>query len=651
MFTYSRTFDVIVVGAGHAGIEAAFAASRLGCEVLVLTQNLDTIGHMSCNPAIGGLAKGHLVREIDAMGGEMARAIDETGIQFRRLNESRGPAVRATRAQADKARYRLRMKKALESAPNICVKQGTVASIYLQDGKASGVDTELGERFLAKAVILTTGTFLRGLMHFGQAKAEGGRAGDSVAKGLTKWFLEQGFPVMRMKTGTCPRLDQRSIDFSSLQPQPGDTPTPRFSFVYEEKTFTPPLPQISCWMTYTSERTHEIIKENLLKSAMYSGQIEGIGPRYCPSIEDKIVKFSDKERHHIFLEPEGLDTIEIYPNGLSTSLPIDVQIAFLRSIPGLEKVEIMRPGYAVEYDMVPPTELNPWQETKKIPRLFHAGQLNGTSGYEEAAAQGFMAGVNAARAAQEKEPVVLQRDQAYTAVMLDDLVTKGVDEPYRMFTSRAEWRLLLRDDNADLRLTPLAHSWGLISDARLKKVEEKNNAIEKARQQLRAQVFKPTPQMQAALEAREEAPLSRPCTAEEILRRPNVSYQFLRELGQTVGKDIPELSDDIAAAVEVDSKYEGYVARAQNAAKREKDTEKINIPQDFIYKGLGGLSREVTEKLERVSPRTLGQASRISGITPAAISILAVHVKAFRSKTQQENPSDPKQPINEAGAK
>jgi tRNA uridine 5-carboxymethylaminomethyl modification enzyme len=632
MFTYPKPFDVIVVGAGHAGIEAAFAASRLGCQVLVLTQNLDTIGHMSCNPAIGGLAKGHIVREIDALGGEMARCIDETGIQFRRLNESRGPAVRATRAQADKARYRLRMKQALESAPNVSVKQGTVASLVTEGDSIAGVDTELGERFIAKSVILTTGTFLRGLMHFGQAKAEGGRAGDSVAKGLTRWFVDHGFPIKRMKTGTCPRLDRRTIDLTHLEAQPGDNPTPRFSFVYDNQPFVPALQQISCWMTYTSQKTHDVIKENLHKSAMYSGEIEGIGPRYCPSIEDKIVKFNDKDRHHIFLEPEGLDTLEIYPNGLSTSLPIDVQILFLRSIPGLENVEIMRPGYAVEYDMVPPTELQPWLETKRFKGLFHAGQLNGTSGYEEAAGQGFMAGVNAARRAKEKEFVTLSRDQAYLAVMIDDLVTKGVDEPYRMFTSRAEWRLLLRDDNADLRLSSLAHQWGLLSDERMKKVEEKAEAIEKTRQHLRAQMFNPTPLVQEALAAQQEAVLVKPASAEEILRRPNVSYTMLRAIGTATGKEIPWVSEDVAAAVEVDAKYEGYIQRAQNAAKKDKDIEKVNIPEGFAFRGLGGLSREVIEKLERVSPKTLGQASRISGVTPAAISILAIHIKAHKKQ-------------------
>jgi tRNA uridine 5-carboxymethylaminomethyl modification enzyme len=632
MFTYSKQFDVIVVGAGHGGIEAAFAASRLGCQVLVLTQNLDTIGHMSCNPAIGGLAKGHMVREIDALGGEMARCIDETGIQFRRLNDSRGPAVRATRAQADKAKYRLRMKAALESALGVSVKQGTVASLFVEGDRVVGVDTELGERFLGKSVILTTGTFLRGLMHFGQAKAEGGRSGDSVAKGLSKWFIEKGFPIKRMKTGTCPRLDKRTIDFTHLEPQPGDTPTPRFSFTYDDREFVPALAQVDCWMTYTSTRTHEIIQENLHKSAMYSGEIEGIGPRYCPSIEDKVVKFKDKERHQIFLEPEGLDTLEIYPNGLSTSLPIDVQIQFLRSIPGLKNAEIMRPGYAVEYDMVPPTELTPWLETKRMKGLFHAGQLNGTSGYEEAAGQGMLAGINAARLSQGKDPVILQRDQAYLAVMIDDLVTKGVDEPYRMFTSRAEWRLLLRDDNADLRLSSLAHGWGLLSEERLKLVEAKGEAIEKARQQLRSQVFKPNPQTQKVLEDHNEAILTKPQTAEEILRRPNVSYAMLRQMGDTLGKEIPKLSDDLAAAVEVDSKYEGYIQRAQNAAKKDKDVEKVNIPAGFVFRGLGGLSREVVEKLERVEPKTLGQASRISGVTPAAISILAVHIKAFNGK-------------------
>jgi tRNA uridine 5-carboxymethylaminomethyl modification enzyme len=632
MFTYSRPFDVIVVGAGHGGIEAAFAASRLGSQVLVLTQNLDTIGHMSCNPAIGGLAKGHMVREIDALGGEMARCIDETGIQFRRLNDSRGPAVRATRAQADKARYRLRMKHALESAMNVSVKQGTVAALYVEGGKVAGVETELGERFLARAVILTTGTFLRGLMHFGQAKAEGGRSGDSVAKGLSKWFVEQGFPLMRMKTGTCPRLDKRTIDFSQLAPQPGDTPAPRFSFTYDDRPFVPPLPQVSCWMTYTSTQTHEIIQENLHKSAMYSGEIEGIGPRYCPSIEDKVVKFKDKDRHQIFLEPEGLDTLEIYPNGLSTSLPIDVQLQFLRSIVGLEKAEIMRPGYAVEYDMVPPTELTPWLETKRMKGLFHAGQLNGTSGYEEAAGQGMMAGINAARLSQGKEPVILGRDQAYMGVMIDDLVTKGVDEPYRMFTSRAEWRLLLRDDNADLRLSSLACGWGLLSEERHKLVEAKAEALEKARQQLRSQIFKPTPLAQKVLEERSESALIKPVNGEELLRRPNVTYAMLREIGEALGKEIPRLSDDLAAAVEVDSKYEGYIQRAQNAAKKDKDIEKINIPVGFVFGGLGGLSREAVEKLERVSPKTLGQASRIIGVTPAAISVLAVHIKAFNGK-------------------
>ncbi|ACV28047.1 tRNA uridine-5-carboxymethylaminomethyl(34) synthesis enzyme MnmG [Kangiella koreensis] len=618
---YPEKYSVIVIGGGHAGTEAALASARMGVKTLLLTHNIETLGQMSCNPAIGGIGKGHLVKEIDALGGAMAQAIDRAGIQFRTLNASKGPAVRATRAQADRGLYRSAIREILENQPNLTIFQNAVVDLIVEQDKVQGVKTQMGLDFYAPSVVLTVGTFLGGLIHIGMQNHSGGRAGDPPSIALADRLRELPFRVDRLKTGTPPRIDAKSVDFSVMEEQAGDNPVPTFSFM---GTADQHPRQISCWITHTNDATHDIIRSGLDRSPMYSGVIEGVGPRYCPSIEDKIMRFSDKNSHQIFVEPEGLNSNELYPNGISTSLPFDVQMDLVRSIKGFENAHITRPGYAIEYDYFDPRDLKASLETKFIDGLFFAGQINGTTGYEEAGAQGLIAGMNAALQVQDKEAWSPRRDQAYIGVLIDDLITRGTQEPYRMFTSRAEYRLILREDNADLRLTEKGRELGMVSDDRWSAFSDKKEAIERETARIKNLVVQPDSPAGQQLNQQLEKPLSRAYKGEELLRRPDVTYAGLMALPGMIEQPVPA---KVAEQVEIQIKYSGYIDRQKDEIERSLRNENTVLPKDLDYSQVKGLSNEVVQKLMNIKPETIGQAGRVSGVTPAAISLLLVHLK------------------------
>lgn len=625
---FPTRFDVIVIGGGHAGTEAALAAARMGVKTLLLTHNVETLGHMSCNPAIGGIGKSHLVKEIDALGGAMATATDKGGIQFRVLNSRKGPAVRATRAQADRALYKAAIRQILENQPNLWIFQQAADDLIVEQDQVRGVVTQMGLRFHSDSVVLTTGTFLGGLIHIGLQNYSGGRAGDPPSIALAKRLRELPLRVGRLKTGTPPRIDGRTVDFSVMTEQPGDTPTPVMSFLGSQDQHPA---QVSCWITHTNARTHEIIASNLDRSPMYSGVIEGIGPRYCPSIEDKIHRFADKDSHQVFLEPEGLSTNELYPNGISTSLPFDVQLGIVRSIRGMENAHIVRPGYAIEYDFFDPRDLKYSLETKAIGGLFFAGQINGTTGYEEAGAQGLLAGANAALRAQGQDSWCPRRDEAYIGVLVDDLITLGTQEPYRMFTSRAEYRLILREDNADLRLTEKGRELGLVDDARWAVFCAKREGIEREEQRLKSTWIRPGTAEGDAIAARFGSPLAREYNLLNLLARPEIDYAGLVEATGGEAAD-----PQVAEQVEIKTKYAGYIDRQQDEIARLRASEDIRLPEELDYTSISGLSKEIQHKLGQTRPQTLGQASRIPGVTPAAISLLLIHLKKRGAGRQLE---------------